>query len=117
MTTTQVQLPEMRHSFTGRVRNFNLPATASNCMMPVFEAVTNALYAIQECYPNNWADKGVINIEVIRETTPTEKSDSQPGHQRVIGFVVTDNGVGLDDNLFRHFQQLDTEYRAAKKGR
>lgn len=34
--------PEMRHSFTGRVRNFNLPPTAGNRMTPAFEAVTNA---------------------------------------------------------------------------
>jgi hypothetical protein len=46
MTAKSNPMPGMRHSFTGRVRNFNLPPTASNCMMPVFEAVTNALYAI-----------------------------------------------------------------------
>jgi hypothetical protein len=85
-------------------------------MMPVFEAVTNALYAIQERFPDTWADDGVITIEVLRET-PVKTSVAQPEHQRVTGFVVSDNGIGLDDILFGHFRELDTEYRAAKKGR
>ena len=105
-------MPELRHSFTGRVRNFNLPPTASNCMMPVYEAVTNALYAIQERFPETWADDGKITIEVLRR----EVSDAD-ANAPVIGFVVTDNGIGLDDELFGHFRELDTEYRADKKGR
>lgn len=115
-TVSQIAPPDMRHSFTGRVRNFNLPPTASNGMMPVFEAVTNALYAVQEQYPETWADDGVITIEVLRDK-PTASPDSQPEHQQVAGFVVTDNGIGLNDALFGHFRELDTEYRADKKGR
>jgi hypothetical protein len=49
----------MRHSFTGRVRIFNLPPTASNALMPIFEAMTNSLYAIQERFPDDWPDEGV----------------------------------------------------------
>lgn len=115
-TASQIAPPDMRHSFTGRVRNFNLPPTASNGMMPVFEAVTNALYAVQERYPDTWADDGIITIEVLRDKTSPGR-DSQPEHQQVAGFVVTDNGIGLNDTLFGHFRELDTEYRADKKGR
>jgi hypothetical protein len=103
----------MRHSFTGRVRNFNLPPTAPNSLMPVFEAMTNALYAIQERFPDDWPDEGVITVEVIRFVSDPNDSD----HRQVTGFVVSDNGLGLDDRLFSYFQELDTEYRAAKKGR
>lgn len=115
-TATPGSLPDMRHSFTGRVRNYNLPPTAGNCMMPVFEAVTNALYAIQERYPNTWADDGAITIEVMRDGAAAD-SDNQPDHQQVAGFIISDNGIGLDDELFGHFRELDTEYRASKKGR
>jgi hypothetical protein len=110
------QMPSMRHSFSGRVRNFNLPPTAANCMMPVYEAVTNALYAIQERYPSTWADDGIVTIEVPRNR-PSGNDCEQLAHQQVTGFVVTDNGVGLRDDLFGHFCELDTEYRADKKGR
>lgn len=115
-TASKIAPPDMRHSFTGRVRNFNLPPTSSNGMMPVFEAVTNALYAVQEQYPETWADDGVITIEVLRDK-PTTGPDNQPEHRQVAGFVVTDNGIGLNDALFGHFRELDSEYRADKKGR
>jgi hypothetical protein len=114
--TTRNLMPSMRHSFSGRVRNFNLPPTAANCMMPVYEAVTNALYAIQERFPDTWADDGIVTIEVLRER-PSGNDREQPEHQQVSGFVVTDNGIGLRDDLFGHFCELDTEYRAEKKGR
>ncbi|MGQ3018665.1 MAG: hypothetical protein ACT6SK_04805 [Phenylobacterium sp.] len=84
-------------------------------MMPVYEAVTNALYAIQERYPETWADDGRITIDVLRQK-PDNSTDAD-GPQTVDGFVVTDNGIGLDDILFGHFQELDTEYRSSKKGR
>lgn len=115
--STTFMPPEMRHSFTGRVRNFNLPPTASNSMMPVYEAVTNALYAIQERYPETWADEGVVTIEVIRRAVDEARPGPKPEHGDVDGFVVSDNGIGLSDSLFSHFQELDTEYRADKKGR
>lgn len=107
-------LPIMRHSLTGRVRNFNLPPTASNGLMPIYEAITNAIYAIQEKFPTNWEDKGAVKIEVIREAGNT---DTTAKHNKVSGFIVTDNGVGLHDTLFSHFQVLDTEYRIDKRGR
>ncbi len=107
--------PTMRHSFTGRVRNFNLPATAPNTLLPVFEALTNSLYAIQEKHPKNWPDEGVITVEVLR-ARPT--ADVKPDdHTQVTGFVISDNGRGLTDELFSYFLELDTEYRAEKKGR
>ncbi len=108
-------LPALRHSFTGRVRNFNLPPTASNCMMPVYEAVTNAVYAIQERFPESWVDDGKVTIEVLRAAS-AEVMESG-GNAPVLGFVITDNGIGLGDALFGHFRELDTEYRADKKGR
>lgn len=119
MSDTVSPLPALRHSFTGRVRNFNLPPTASNCMMPVYEAVTNALYAIQERFPETWADDGQITIEVLRAApaSSTDPDADADADALVVGFIVTDNGIGLGDALFGHFRELDTEYRADKKGR
>lgn len=109
-----VTLPEMRSSFTGRVRNYHLPATAKNTLMPIFEAITNAFYAIQERFPDNaWADDGVITISVLRQSSDDPEAVTDP----VVGFEIEDNGLGLSDILFGHFQQLDTQYRADKKGR
>jgi len=82
--------------------------------MPVFEGTTNALYAIQERFPDDrWTDKGVISITVLREANDNPDIDADP----VVGFEILDNGLGLTDELFPHFQELDTQYRAEKNGR
>lgn len=109
--------PKIRQSLTGRVRNYNLPPTAENCLMPVYEAIGNAFYAIQEKFPDNWTDKGVITIEVLREDVTTDGKSKKKMLGTVTGFVITDNGIGLSNQLFDCFQELDTEYRKDKKGR
>lgn len=109
--------PYLRQSLTGRIRNFNLPPTAENCLMPLYEAISNALYAIQEKFPEKWPDQGVITIEVIRDDVDDSNKGPTPRHGAVTGFIISDNGIGLTDDLFLHFQELDTEYRADKNGR
>lgn len=106
--------PHLRTSFSGRVRNYNLPPTARNSLMPLFEAMTNSLYAIQERFPDDWPDKGLIDVRVVR-AEPDDNHEEQ--RLPIIGFEVSDNGLGLDDRLFSYFQELDTEYRADKSGR
>lgn len=112
----QIALPQIRQSLTGRVRNFNLPPTAENCLMPIYEAIGNAFYAIQEKFPDDWTQKGIITIEVLREDI-TKENNQKKKLGAVTGFVITDNGVGLLNHLFDCFQELDTEYRKEKKGR
>ena len=110
----------MKQSLTGRVRNYILPASAENSLMPVYEAVTNALYAIQDEYPDDWPEKGKITIEVIRDERNSYGGAGKKkaaAHSPIIGFIITDNGIGLSDILFEQFQTLDTEYRAKKNGR
>lgn len=109
--------PTIRQSLTGRVRNFNLPPTAENCLMPIYEAMGNAFYAIQERFPDDWTDKGIITVEVLREEIVEDKQSKKKQVAPVKGFVITDNGIGLSDQLFNCFQELDTEYRIDKKGR
>lgn len=48
----------------GRVKNFDLPKQQP--LIPLFEAVVNSLYAIEERQENE-AFQGYINIEIIRD--------------------------------------------------
>lgn len=109
--------PTIRQSLTGRVRNFNLPPTSENCLMPVYEAIGNAFYAIQEKFPDDWTDRGVINVEVLRDKTEEVEKSQKEKLGTISGFVIADNGIGLSTQLFDCFQELDTEYRKDKKGR
>lgn len=97
----------------GRVKNFELPRTKP--LMPLFETIVNSIYAIEERQQNEDKIKGYINIEIIREPqmrVQTEGIDSSIND--ITGFVVTDNGVGFDENNMKSFLQSDSTYRAEK---
>ncbi|MDX1738343.1 MAG: hypothetical protein R3261_08895, partial [Alphaproteobacteria bacterium] len=112
-TRVKTEAPKISQNLEGRVRNFNLSATADNCLMPIYEAITNSFYAIQERFPDDWPNHGEVSIEVLRDEDGVEKD----GHLPVKSFIITDNGIGLTDIHFHHFKELDTEYRASKNGK
>ncbi len=91
-------MPDLLSDIIGQVERLPLPPTKANTLIPLFEAVSNSLHAIQERYENDEevVNSGIIKIEVIRQET---KENSKP----VIGFRITDNGVGLDDKNFKSF--------------
>lgn len=100
----------------GRVKNFELPRTKP--LMPLFETIVNSIYAIEERQQNEDKIKGYINIEIIREPqmrVQTEGIDSSIND--ITGFVITDNGVGFDENNMKSFLQSDSTYRAEKGGK
>lgn len=98
-------------SLSGRLRNTNLPRT--NVLYPLFEAVINSIHSIDERVEsqNNFTiDDAIIRIEILRsgQTSITnEKSD-------IIGFKVTDNGIGFNEANYESFQTLDSEYKISK---
>ena len=97
----------------GRVRNVSLP---SNGLMPLFEAVSNSIHAIEEA--GRAPDEGRIKIE-IRRSAPRLLLD--PDHREIPGdiegFTVTDNGIGFNEANFKSFRTLDSEHKVAKGGR
>ena len=100
----------------GRVKNFELPRTKP--LMPLFETIVNSIYAIEERQQNDDKVNGYINIEIIREPqmrVQTKGIDSSIND--ITGFVVTDNGIGFDENNMKSFLQSDSTYRAEKGGK
>ena len=100
----------------GRVKNFELPRTKP--LMPLFETIVNSIYAIEERQQNDDKVNGYINIEIIREPqmrVQTEGIDSSIND--ITGFIVTDNGIGFDENNMKSFLQSDSTYRAEKGGK
>ena len=99
----------------GRVKNFDLPKTQP--LIPLFEAVVNSIYAIEERMERE-DFKGKIDIRIIREPqeiAPVEGINSTINE--IIGFSISDNGIGLDDNNMKSFLQSDSTYRAEKGGK
>jgi len=104
-------------SLTGRLRNTSLPK--SHALLPLFEAVVNAIQAIDEVHDG--MDAAAVEIEILRaEQPPLPGADHEfgtPALAPIVGFEVRDNGEGFHDSNFDSFQTLDSEYKAAHGGR
>lgn len=99
----------------GRVRNYDLPKTQP--LMPLYEAVVNSIYAIEERQEKE-KFQGKIDIKIIREpqeVAAVEGIDSSINE--VTGFQISDNGIGLDENNMKSFLQSDSTYRVEKGGK
>lgn len=101
----------------GRLRNTSLPA--SNGMLPVYEAVSNAIHAIEDAKILN----GEITVQINRDGQPTipyeqaSKRSVMDAKGEIIGFTITDNGIGFNDENMKSFLTLDSEYKAERGGR
>jgi hypothetical protein len=100
----------------GRLRN--TPLSYSYGLLPLFEAVVNSIHAIAEI-PKSPKFIGVIEVEIIRspQTVIQLKSDgsTKRGLQplpEIIGFKITDNGIGFHENNMLSFETLDSVYKA-----
>lgn len=99
----------------GRVKNFDLPKNQP--LIPLFEAVVNAIYAIEERQVSENC-QGKIDIHIIREAQEVANVEGiGKSINDIVGFTITDNGIGLDNNNMKSFLQSDSTYRAAKGGK
>ncbi len=102
-------------SLKGRLRNTSLPR--SNALLPVFEAVVNAIQSVDAAHADHGMDDTKVIVEIHR--TPQLSFDFETDHDRgtkqfdpIVGFTVSDNGEGFHDANMGSFQTLDTEYKA-----
>lgn len=80
----------------GRIRNLRLPK--SKALMPLFEAVVNAIQSIED----NQNNDGVINIDIHRFD------------DKITNFLIQDNGIGFNDDNLESFRTLDSDYKQAR---
>ena len=97
----------------GRVKNFDLKK--SKPLLPLFEAVVNSIYAIEERQKREEFE-GVIDVRIIREPQEVVDGVSRSVND-IVGFEVVDNGIGFDTNNMKSFLQSDSTYRADKGGK
>lgn len=96
----------------GRVHNTNL--SKSHSLLPLFDAVVNSIEAIEEtAIPN---EKGRILVQILRggQNSFNFNSSENNNMSEIIGFKVTDNGVGFNDDNLQSFKTFDTDYKANK---
>lgn len=101
----------------GRLRNTPLPL--SNGLLPLFEAVVNSIHAIEEASvaPEQGRIRVAINRapEQRRLAIDDDKRRRGPEPQSdIVGFTVTDNGIGFNEENIKAFKTLDTDHKASK---
>ena len=95
----------------GKVRNFSLPKNRP--LVPLYEAVVNAINAIDERANKQGAFQGSVEIKVIRDRTLFSNSDKNT----IRGFHVQDNGIGFDETNMASFMEADSEHKIAIGGK
>jgi hypothetical protein len=79
-------------------------------LLPLFEAVMNSFQAIRDAKLAK--GKGHLTIAILRETD-LFKGENPP----IIGFEVTDNGIGLDDENFDSFNTAFSRRKVSAGGK
>ena len=102
----------MRTDVKGRIRNVSVPA--SKPLLPLFEAIVNSVQAIED----GGEAKGTIEITVLRDGQKSlNDRDGSFGSGGIIGFEVSDNGIGFTDENFTAFETSDTTYKQDRGGK
>lgn len=106
-------MPSLQNDIVGRVERLPLRPTPGNSLMPLYEAVSNGLHAIDDRFAADAPAKGIITIEVIRD----EPETGVDGLGTVLGFGVQDNGIGLDADNYVSFQRPDSRHKVGRGGK
>jgi hypothetical protein len=105
-------------SLPGRLRNTSLPK--SRALWPLFEAVVNAIQSVDEAHHDDM-DSARIEVRIVRDPQapmpPGEDHQLAGFVEPICDFIISDNGVGFNDENMESFETLDSEYRAASGGR
>ncbi len=101
--------PGFEFDLAGRVRNLGLPVSAANSLIPLFEAVSNGLHAVEARWSDKVTTSGEIKIVVHRR--------SEEESSGIIGFSVTDNGVGLTAENWKSFLTSDSPLKIPRGGK
>lgn len=99
-------MPTLIPNIKNRVRKLPKPANASQALQPLFEAVSNAFYAIEDRYTSEGVSKGAVGIRI--------ENLSKPDKFRV---EISDTGIGLDHLRYQAFQTIDTDFKMKKGGK
>jgi hypothetical protein len=96
---------KLEFTLSGRLRNIVLAPSTKNCLIPLFEAITNSLHAIEDRFGADELSSGHIEIAVEREK------------ELITGFRVDDNGEGLTPINYKSFITSDSTRKAARGGK
>ncbi|NMW65005.1 ATP-binding protein [Mobiluncus mulieris] len=102
----------LRTSLAGRVLNTSLPKTRA--LLPLLEAIVNGIQAIDERYEDQ-VEQGLLEVKIQRDSQEMlDLPDVGTGREPlrpIVGFIVTDNGIGFTPDNMGSFETLDSDYK------
>jgi hypothetical protein len=96
----------LSENIENRVEKLPKPSTSAQALQPLFEAISNAKYAIFDRFEDDAVAKGKITIDVAHLSEPSKMT-----------IQVRDNGIGMDQKRFDAFCVVDTDYKKDKGGK
>jgi hypothetical protein len=96
----------LNQSLQGRIANLPLAPSPENAMVPVYEAIMNALQSIEERMVMQPQPKGRVTVKLV------DDDDGRP-----TGFIISDNGSGMHDDNFESFRTSDSVRKYARGGK
>jgi hypothetical protein len=102
-------MPTLATDIIGRVTRLPLKPSATSALLPMFEAVSNGLHAIDDRFLDNALTRGRIDIEILREKPEASSAPT--------GFIITDNGIGLNEENYDSFRKPDSRHKITRGGK
>ncbi len=99
-------MPSLTENIENRVRKLPKPSNNSQGLQPLFEAVSNAMFAIEDRQKLNPGHKGRVDVRIAKISDPVN-----------VRIEVEDNGIGLDKSRYDAFCVVDTDFKKSKGGK
>lgn len=99
----------MQVDLVGRIKNTHSPYAKQ--LLPLYEAIINSIYAINE----NKVQNGKIDIYIERDNEQQELAFEGQDSRPIKNFIIIDNGIGFNDENYNSFQISDST-RNAQRG-
>lgn len=96
-------MPSLSVNLSSRVRKLLKPSNPQQALQPVLEAMSNSVMAIDERFKTR--SDGHVSIEI-----------QNLGSSNVL-VTVEDNGIGLDEDHYKAFLEVDTEFKKDRGGK
>jgi hypothetical protein len=96
----------LKGDVVNRVRRLPKPTQASEALQPLFEAVSNALHAVEDAYGDQYQTRGRIIVTFNNLKSP----DS-------LNIMIADNGIGFDARRYDAFCTTDTDHKISRGGK
>lgn len=99
-------MTSLRPNLIKRIERLPKPTNVSAALLPLFEAIMNAIHSTQDKFPDTVAKDGRVTVTV---STSRKKEE--------VWASVEDNGVGLDDDNWEAFTTTDTDNKIKLGGK